>query len=68
MAVKYATTNRELLKILKIDVRSVRVFGFSDTLFANTKDIFTQLGRIYYLCDDFERKFVSVSDHTRLEE
>ena len=51
-AVKFAITNPISLKIPRLELESIRVIGFSDSSFANNRDLSTQLGQIVFLGDN----------------
>lgn len=50
-AFKFAIDNPVSLAILRLDLESLRVLGFSDSSFANNHDLSTQLGHIIFLAD-----------------
>lgn len=49
--VKYALDNPVHLQFPKLDVRTIRLIGDSDAVFANNHDLSSQLGRIILLQD-----------------
>ena len=50
-AVKLAVDNPVALTIPKLDETSMKVVGFSDSSFANNRDLSTQLGHIVFITD-----------------
>ena len=50
-AVKFAVDNRLSLRIPKLDKKTLRVIGYSDSSFANNADLSSQLGHICFLGD-----------------
>ena len=50
--VRYAHDNIAHLPFPKLDLRSIRIVGYSDAAFANNHDATSQLGRIILLVDD----------------
>lgn len=50
-AVKYAVDNRLRLRINKLDRKSLRIIEFSDSSFANNRELSSQLGHIVFLGD-----------------
>ena len=50
-AVKFAMNHPITLKVDRLELDSLRVFGFSDASFANNHDLSTQLGHIVFLAD-----------------
>ena len=51
-SIRYAHDNIAHLPFPKLDLRSVRIVGYSDAAFANNYDATSQLGRVILLIDD----------------
>lgn len=51
-AVRYAIQNQISLKIPNLDIGTLRIIGYSDSSFANNRDLSSQLGHICFLGDD----------------
>lgn len=47
--IKYAVDDSVRLKIRNPDKNSIKVFGFSDSSFANNEDLSSQLGHIFFM-------------------
>ena len=49
--IRYTVSHPTTLKFRRLDLRSLRLIGYSDAAFANNADLSSQLGRIVFLSD-----------------
>lgn len=63
----YALCPRQCFSILitSLDIKTMKIFGFSDLSFANNRHLTTQLGYIIFLVEGNHRSVPLLSSHTR---